>query len=181
MLLVGERMGLNLSLATAPRMFFVRNVDPTGREMNLEATTAGIRRGRFGIASKCQCPIAPSRASFYLRTLTRREVVALMATIVVEFLISDAAFRKRSRSARPILQHAPRNALTMVTLAHAYGQLMNAEFVERYPIPAQIPPALRIRYAMLARRNQQMFQAAEALGWEPPLRPQTTNNQARSP
>ena len=30
-----------------------------------------------------------------------------------------------------------------------------------------IPPPLRTRYAMLAQRNQQLFQAAESLGWEP--------------
>lgn len=181
MLLVGERMGLNLSLATAPLHVFVRYVDPAGREMNLEATSGG-HPGRT-IWYRQQMPMSDRavESGLYLRTLTRREVVALMATIVVEFLISERRFQEAIEVGETILQHAPRDALTMVHVGTAYGQLMNAEFVERYPIPARIPPALRMRYAMLARRNQQMFQAAEALGWEPPLQPQTTNNQTRSP
>ena len=35
-----------------------------------------------------------------------------------------------------ILEHAPRDALTMVKVGTAYANLMNGEFVERYPIPA---------------------------------------------
>jgi len=70
---------------------------------------------------------------------------------------------------------------TMVSVGTAYGQLMNTEFVGPYPIPALIPPALRMRYAMLAQRNRQMFQTAEALGWEPPREPQTMSSQTSSP
>jgi regulator of sirC expression with transglutaminase-like and TPR domain len=161
-LLVGERMGLNLSLATAPLHVFVRYIDPLGREMNLEATSGG--HPARTIWYRQQMPMADRavESGLYLRTLTRREVVALMATIVVEFLISERRFQEAIEVGETILQHAPRDALTMVQVGTAYGQLMNTEFVERYPIPALIPPALRMRYAMLAQRNQDVSDSGGA-------------------
>jgi regulator of sirC expression with transglutaminase-like and TPR domain len=180
-LLVGERMGLNLSLATAPLHVFVRYIDPLGREMNLEATSGGHPARTIWYREQMPMADRAVESGLYLRTLTRREVVALMATIVVEFLISERRFQEAIEVGETILQHAPRDALTMVQVGTAYGQLMNTEFVELYPIPALIPPALRMRYAMLAQRNQQMFQTAEALGWEPPHEPQTMSNQTRLP
>jgi hypothetical protein len=54
----------------------------------------------------------------------------------------------------------------MVKLGSAYADIMRVEFVERFATPAAIPPALRQRYVMLAQRNQALFAAADALGWE---------------
>lgn len=103
-----------------------------------------------------------------MRTLSKREAVALMAGTVIEFLMGERRYQEAIEVGEIILQHYPRDALTMVHVGSAHAQIMNAEFVERYPSPALIPPALRGRYVMLAQRNQQLFQAAEALGWEPP-------------
>lgn len=55
----------------------------------------------------------------------------------------------------------------MVRRGHALGELMRLEFVERYPAPALIPPALRTRYVQLAEQNERAFKDAEALGWRP--------------
>jgi regulator of sirC expression with transglutaminase-like and TPR domain len=62
-LLVGERMGLHLALSTAPLHIFLRYTDESEREINLEATSGGLRRGPYGIARTCRCPIARSKAA----------------------------------------------------------------------------------------------------------------------
>jgi regulator of sirC expression with transglutaminase-like and TPR domain len=167
MLLVGERMGLNLSLSTAPLHVIVRYTDSAGRVMNLEATSGGHPSRTVWYRQNMPMSDRAVASGLYLRTLTRREVVALMATTVLEFLMSERRFQDAIEVGEIILEHSPRDGLTMVQVGTAYANLMNAELVERYPIPALIPPNLRGRYAMLAGRNQQMFQAAEALGWEP--------------
>ena len=41
-LIVGERMGLNLALSTAPLHIFLRYADESGREINLEATSGAL-------------------------------------------------------------------------------------------------------------------------------------------
>jgi hypothetical protein len=91
-----------------------------------------------------------------------------MASTVVEFLMTEGRFQEAIDVAEIVLQHYPRDGYTMVKAGTAYAELTRVEFVERFPSPALIPPPLRARYAMLAWRNQQMFQAAEALGWQPP-------------
>jgi len=167
-LLVGERMGLNLSLSTAPLHVFVRYTDPAGREMNLETTSGGHPARTLWYRQQMPMSDRAVKSGLYLRTLTRRETVALMATTVMEFLMTEGRFQEAIEVAEVILQSSPRDGHTMVKLGSAYAELMRTEFVERYPNPALIPPATRARYAMLAQRNQQMFQAAEALGWEEP-------------
>jgi regulator of sirC expression with transglutaminase-like and TPR domain len=165
-LLVGERMGLNLSLAMAPLHLFVRYTDPAGREMNLETTSGGHPARTVYYRQQAPMSDRSIESGLYMRTLTRREVVALMANVVVEFLIGQRRFQEAIEVGEVILQHAPRDAVTMVQVGSSYGQLLNTEFIERFPNPALIPPDLRGRYVMLVQRNQQLFQAAEALGWE---------------
>lgn len=167
-LLVGERMGLNLSLSTAPIHVFVRYTDPAGREMNLETTSGGHPARTLWYRQQMPMSDRAVASGLYLRTLTRREAVALMATTVMDFLMGERRYQEAIEVGEIILQHNPRDALTMVHVGSADAELMRTEFVERYPDPALIPPAMRARYAMLAQRNRQMFQAAEALGWEEP-------------
>ena len=106
-------------------------------------------------------------SGLYMRTLTRREAAAHMASIVVDFLMTEGRFQEAIEVAEVILQHYPRDGYTLVKLGTAYAELMRVEFIERFPTPAMLPPALRQRYVMFAQRNLLAFQAAEALGWEP--------------
>lgn len=167
MLLVGERMGLNLALSTAPLHVFVRYADPAGREMNIEATSGGHPARTIWYRQQMPMSDRAIASGLYIRTLTRREGIALMATTVVEFLMSERRFQGAIDVGAVIIETNPRDAMTMVQVGTAYANLLNAEFVERYPVPALIPPPLRGRYATLAGRNQQLFQAADALGWQP--------------
>jgi len=136
--------------------------------MNLEATNGGHPTRTVWYRQIMPMSDRAVESGLYMRTLTRREAVAHMASTVMEFLMTEGRFHEAIDVAEVILQHYPRDGFTMVKLGTAYGELMRIEFVERYPNPAMIPPGLRMRYAMLAQRNEQMFQAAEALGWEQP-------------
>ena len=107
-------------------------------------------------------------SGLYMRTLSRREAVAHMASTVVDFLMIEGRFQDAIDIAEVILQHYSRDGYTLVKLGTVYAELMRIEFVERFPTPALIPSPLRQRYMLLAQRNQVLFQAAEALGWEPP-------------
>lgn len=168
LLIIGERLGLNLSLSTAPLHVFVRYTDPAGRVMNLEATNGGHPTRTVWYRQIMPMSDRAVESGLYLRTLTRREAVALMASTVTEFLMTEGRFQEAIDVAEITLQHYPRDGYTMVKLGTAYAELMRVEFIERFPTPAMLPPALRQRYAMFAQRNQLAFQAAEALGWEPP-------------
>ena len=168
-LMVGERMGLNLALSTAPLHMFIRYTDESAREINLE-TTSGAHPARTSWYRQ-NLPMTDRaiESGLYLRTLTRREAVAHMASTVVEFLMTEGRFQEAIEVADVILQHYPRDGFTMVKLGTAYAELLRVEFIERFATPTLIPPDLRQRYILLAQQNQLAFQAAEALGWEPPI------------
>jgi hypothetical protein len=91
-----------------------------------------------------------------------------MASTVVDFLMGEHRFQEAADVADIILRHYPRDGYTLVKLGTAYAELTRVEYLERFPTPALIPPALRQRYLMLAQRNRSTFQTAEVLGWEPP-------------
>lgn len=166
-LIVGERMGLNLALSTAPLHMFLRFTDEGGREINLEATSGGHPARTLWYRQNLPMTDRAIESGLYMRTLSRREAVAHLASTVVDFLMTEGRFQEAIEVAEVILQHYPRDGYTMVKLGTAYAELMRIEFVERFPTPAMLPPVLRQRYMMFAQRNQLMFQAAEALGWEP--------------
>jgi hypothetical protein len=82
-LVLGERLGLNFSLSTAPLHVFVKwTDDASGETYNFEATSGGFARdGHY----RKEMPMTDEAIAngAYLKTLTRREALALMASTVM--------------------------------------------------------------------------------------------------
>jgi hypothetical protein len=135
--------------------------------MNLEATSGALPARPEWIRQNLPMSDRAIASGLYMRTLSRREAVALMASTVLDYLLAERRFEESIEVAEIILRHYPRDGYTMVKLGSAYGEMMRAEFIERFPNRQAVPPSLQPRYAMLAERNRSAFQAAEALGWEP--------------
>lgn len=167
-LTAGERMGLNFALSTAPLHIFLRYTDEGGRVINLEATSGALPARLEWFRKNLPMSDRSIESGLYMRTLTRREAVAHMASTVVDFLMGEGRFQEAIDVAEVILRYYPLDGYTLVKLGTAYGELMQAEFIERFPNPNSIPLALRQRYVLLTQGNQRAFQTAEALGWEPP-------------
>jgi regulator of sirC expression with transglutaminase-like and TPR domain len=164
-LIVADRIGLKVRLAAAPLHFFVRYADPMGVDHNLEATSGGHAARAEWYRTNLPMADRAIQSGIYMRTLTKRETIAAMATSVLDFLIDQRRYQEASDAADAILAVNPRDAYAMVKKGSAMAGLMQAEFVNRYPNPAVIPPGLRARYAALAAANEKAFKDAEALGW----------------
>ena len=167
-LIVGERMGLNFALSTAPLHMFLRYTEESGREINLEATSGAHPARTLWYRQNLPMTDRAIESGLYMRTLSRREAVAHMASTVVDFLMAEGRFQEAIAVAEVILQYYPRDGYTLVKLGTAYAERMQVEFHERFPTPTMLPAGLRQRYAIFARQNERAFQAAEALGWEAP-------------
>lgn len=167
-LIAGERLGLNLALSTAPLHIFLRYTDESGREINLEATSGALPARLIWFRKYLPMSDRSIESGLYMRTLTRREAVAHMASTVLDFLMGESRFQEAADVAQVILRNYSRDGYTMVQLGNAFAALQRVEFVERFPTPAAIPASLRERYLSLVQGNRRAFQAAEALGWEPP-------------
>jgi regulator of sirC expression with transglutaminase-like and TPR domain len=166
-LIVADRIGLKVRLAAAPLHLFVRYTDPAAVDHNLEATSganeapAEIYRRNMPMSARA------IRTGLYMRTLSKRETVAQMAVSVLDFLMAERRYQEAADVADAMLAVNPRDAYALVKKGSAMAEMMKAEFQDKYPVPALIPPALRSRYATLAAANDKAFRDAEALGWEP--------------
>lgn len=166
-LILADRLGIDMALASAPLHIFLRYQREDRQVFNLEPTS-GAHPARLEWYRRNMPMTDHAIASgLYMRSLSKPEGVALMATTVMDHLMEKGRFDQALRVSEAILHHAPRDGYTMVKQASACGELIRAEFNEKYRTPDLIPLHLRSRYLMLVQRNRAGFETAEALGWEP--------------
>lgn len=166
-LILADRLGLDVALSTAPLHVFVRYRSESGRVLNLE-TTSGAHPARDEWYRR-HMPMTDRAidGGLYMRSLSKREGVALLASTLLEHLMGQRRFGDALAVSDIILRHAPRDVYTMVKRGSVFGELIEAEFTGNYRVPALIPTLLRPRYLTLMHLNRAAFQAAEALGWDP--------------
>lgn len=90
----------------------------------------------------------------------------MLASTIVEHLREQGRTEEAVSVCEIILQHHPREMNALVSLASAYGSLLDS-WRRRYPRPFHAP-AEQLAYATeLAKRNAVLFARADELGWEP--------------
>lgn len=166
LLIIANKMGMNINLTAAPLHLFIRYTLPTtGRAYNIEATSGGHfardiwYRQNFPISDRAL------ESGIYMRALTKREAVATMANPVLETLINQGDYQKAVALSDIILKINPRESHVILKRGNALGHMIRAEFTDIFPHVALIPPALQPRYKWLITENARMFAQAEALGW----------------
>ncbi|TPN00878.1 hypothetical protein FKO01_50280 [Mesorhizobium sp. B2-3-3] len=168
-LVLGERLGLKLTLSTAPLHVFVKFTDDaTGKTWNLETTSgAGFTRDEW-YRQKLPMTDQAIANGVYLKTLSRREAMSVIATAVLDNLIAADRYEDAIAVADVLSEAYPANAYTLVKKGTAYYRLLDANIIKKYPKQSDIP-ADKIAYANdLYRANQAAFAKAEALGWREP-------------
>jgi regulator of sirC expression with transglutaminase-like and TPR domain len=165
-LILAQRFGLNVALATAPEHVFVRCTIAGGRTLNLE-TTSGAHPARdewyqqnFRISKRA------IETGLYLRTLTKREGTVVMAAVVIEWLHEQRRFEEVIALCKALLEHHPRDSHIILSQGSAYGKLLE-QFRRKYPVPGTAPPAQAVCAFTCMERNISLFAAAERLGWAP--------------
>lgn len=166
-MIVGRGLGLNLTLTTAPLHLLVRYTRPGFPPLNIEATSGGGFARDEWIRKNLPMSDRAIQSGLYLRTHTDQETVAVMATTVLDYLASVGKNEEAIKVADVILAANPKDGYTMVRKGSVIAAMMQAEFIDKYPSPALIPPDLRPRYLALATANKKLFEEAENLGWEP--------------
>lgn len=167
-MIVGRGLGLNLTLTTAPLHVLVRYTRPGIHAFNIEATSGGSFARDEWYRQQFPMSDLAIQSGLYLRTHSDRETIAVMATTVLDHLIEQGRNEEAVTVADAILSANPDDGYTMVKKGTAIGQILQSEFIGKYPTPNLIPAELRSRYAELAAANQKAFADAEALGWEEP-------------
>ena len=166
-LILAQRFGLNVALVCAPNHFFVRYTNAEGKSFDLE-TTSGANPARLEWFRQ-EMPMSDRALAtgLYMRSLPRREAVAMMAFTNAWELAARRQWADAAELCDLVLRISPRTAWALVAGGSAHGQMFNEEFADRFANPLSIPQHLHTRRLMLMERNNSLFTAAEHLGWEP--------------
>lgn len=166
-LILGQKLGLPVTLATAPQHVMVKYLDDSGQWLNVEATGGGFKYDSSyirdtGISEKAL------QNDIYLRPLTQRESVAVMASTLMEFYGQQGQQERRLAVADLALGIDPKNVDAMMHKGAGYYLLLREQFMRPYPNPADIPPDRVPEFQHLSRENLRWYNEAEALGWSAP-------------
>jgi regulator of sirC expression with transglutaminase-like and TPR domain len=132
-LILADRLGVNVALSTAPLHVFLKFTDTAGKVTNLETTSGALPARDQWYREKLPMTDQAVANGLYLRTLSRKESVALMATTVMEHLMDQGRYQDAIDVADVILAHSPRDAETMVKRGSAFARLLDEEFYMLYP------------------------------------------------
>ena len=167
-LILRKRLGLDMTLSTAPLHVFVKYTDDDGRTWNLEPTSgAGFTRD---VWYRRKTPMTEQAIAngIYLKTLSRREALAVMATTILDHLMAEQRYEEAIALTDVLIEAWPAYAYTHVKKSTAYYRLLEAEIIRKYPNANDMPPEKIERANMLYRANLDAFRKAEELGWREP-------------
>lgn len=167
LVILGQKLGLDMTLSQAPQHEFARLRDTNGRWINIEATNPGSLPDDTYIHQLHISTVA-IQSGIYLRTTTSRETVAVMLSpleSVYAHARPPAYLLGLSELAR---QLDPKNADALVFEADAYFLELGHRYLVRHLTPEMLPPPQRADFNALLNSNVQLMNQVEAMGWHPP-------------
>lgn len=168
-LALGESIGLDLTLSTAPLHVFVKWTEAeTGKIWNLETTSGGGFTRDEHYRKLLPMTDEAIGNGVYLKTLSRKEALGVMASAVLDDLLRRGRYEDAVVVADVLIAANPADTYALVKKGTAYYRLLERDFIRKYPKESDIP-ADQIAYANeLYRANRDAFVRAEALGWREP-------------
>jgi Uncharacterized conserved protein len=169
LIILGQKLGLNMTLSQAPQHEFARLQDVNGRWFNIEATSPGSPPDSKYINEMHVTPLS-IQSGIYLRTTTPHETVAAMLeplegiyahTRPPGYLLGLAKLEERID---------PKNAGGYVSEANAYFLTLAHRYLVHHLTPEVLPPAQRADFNALYDANTRIMNQVEAMGWAPPTK-----------
>jgi len=165
--ILGQKLGLDVTLATAPLHVFVKFHQDDGSWLNVETTSAGTKRDESYIAEHHIQPRA-LLTGIYLRPLSRRESVGVMIDTLEEFYAHHRSPEHQLGLTELALGNNSKDVTSLLMRGSAYYKLLQSRYVSKYQRVEDIPAGERADYQMLSNNNLALFAKAERLGWREP-------------
>ncbi|WCM86436.1 transglutaminase family protein [Acidovorax sp. NCPPB 3576] len=164
---LGQRLGLDVSLAAAPNHLFVQWRDSDGKLYNLETTSgAGFTRDAWLRQQSPMTDIA-LKSGIYLRPMPKKEAIVAMAETLMAFYEKQDQPYRHAAMAQFLLKYSPNDICALLNLFAATQEIRRQEFVKKYPIANDIPINERPRLLMLNDQLESIYDRAYGLGWRP--------------
>lgn len=168
---VADRMGLNVTASTAPHHVFVKYTDDSGKNINLETTSGANPARDEWIRQNMPMTDEAIENGAYLKTLSKRETLVVMAMVLVEHAEEEGRYGTALNLVNLLLPHYPNFVDLYVARGSAAYKILETRFYSQYPRPIDIPVNERGYFQHLTDLNRQAFAQAEALGWRPESNP----------
>jgi regulator of sirC expression with transglutaminase-like and TPR domain len=168
-IILGQRLGIEVTASAAPEHIFVKFRDDAGNWLNVEATSGGGFTSDSWIQHEMPMSAHAIASGIYLQPLTKKETVVLMLGTLMEHLRQLGLLERSVELATLALTYYPRDISSMLHLGASNGQLLWRDCASKYSRPRDVPQERR-DYCSLLNQNVRAWRAkAEALGWrEPP-------------
>ncbi|MGO4702640.1 transglutaminase family protein [Dyella sp. 2RAB6] len=162
--ILGHKLGLPVTLATAPHHVFVKYQRENGEWLNIEATSGGTKsdsqyREELGITSRA---IA---TGIYLRPLSRREALLVPMGTLMQFYVENRSPERVVSLTDLALAIDPNNIVGLLVRGDAYRRMVDERYAKFYPTPDKIPLAMRDGYMDIYRNQVALARTIESLGW----------------
>jgi regulator of sirC expression with transglutaminase-like and TPR domain len=163
--IVGQRLGLDVTLSRAPEHYFVKFRSDDGTYINAETTHDGGVKLDASYAREYVITSQAVKNGVYLRPLTKRESATQIVGTLTEFLSHKGDYKHLHPLLDLLMQNDKREASFMVRKGYAYYLEAKARFIDKYPDPNNIPENLKAESDRLGYMNRTWYEKAEALGW----------------
>ncbi|MDC6170496.1 transglutaminase family protein [Paucibacter sp. XJ19-41] len=166
-IILGQKLGIDVTAAAAPNHLFVKYRDDKGKLFNLETTSsAGFTRDEW---MRQQFPMTDEAiaSGIYMRPLTKKETVIVMVSTLLEFYDTQGLQDQRIAMAKLALEHSSKDVSLLLHEHQAYFAKWKQDFTSKYPTPNDIPTEKRALFSMYEERMNTLLHQAYALGWRP--------------
>jgi hypothetical protein len=164
LVILGQKLGIPLTLAYAPRHTLAKYRRDDGEWVNFEATSHGPKADSSYVRELGITPKAVA-SGIYLRPLSRREARLTPVNVLAMFYQMTRPPEQVLPLAELGLEVDPNDIGSLLTKSFAYHRIIEERYAKHYPTPADIPMSLREGYLDINRNQAALVQNILGLGF----------------
>lgn len=166
--ILGQKLGIDVTLSTAPEHVFVKYRDETGKYTGAETThDAGPKADASYIRDFEITPVS-IKNGLYLQPLTQKENAAQIIGTLTEHYSQTKNIAKLHPTLDLLLRHDPRRPDFLARKGYAYYLEIELRFIDKFPNKSLLSEPLRKAHDILALESRNWYEKAEVLGWRRP-------------
>lgn len=161
--ILGQKLGLPVTLSTAPLHEFAKFKKNDGRWQNIEVTSYGsISDLRY--RQQMAIPPLAMANKLWLQTLTRKQSALVIIETLVEFYDVTAQPERELTLTAWVLHNYPQDLPALIYRGKAFVQLYKTRY-DQYGAPRNIPSSMRADAEEIGNSINATFARVDALGW----------------
>lgn len=162
--ILAQRIGLHVTLATAPNHLLVKVKLDDGQWKNIEATSGSTLTDQEYM-KRFQITPEAVQNGLYLRPLTMREAVVDMATPFLDNYAKHHSPERIMAMVDLMLSYEPKDVSALMLKALAYDKQVTLHYRNKYPDPRQLSPEQQADYHALMDGYFKIAGQLQAMGW----------------